>query len=147
MKFNIKDYLFYPAIIQRDEDGTAWDVEIRGWDGAVTFGRSFEEAKVMAQAVIIDMAAGYVKDRKLIPPACKGEPGDELIRIPYDIALKFIIRNVITEGRFHLAGIAKMLNCSPQKVDHVLNFHRSTKLDSLAKILAAVHVPFSVTAG
>lgn len=147
MKFSIKDYLAYPALIEKDEDGTAYDVQIRGWDGAVTFGCSREEAKEMAQTVITDMAAAYFKDRQLIPPACKAEPGDEIIRLPYDLAIKFMISNALTQGGFRPAGIAKILGWSPQKLEHVLNFRRSAKLDSLAKILEAVNIPFSITAG
>ena len=141
---NISDFLKYPARIERDADTNAYAVFVKYEGGQwATSGETYEEALDMAFSVIYD-SAEYLAGKEPIPSSGSHEDGDVDICVPYDLALKFMLRNAMLEERWRLSDVAKKLGYSPQKVARFLNFDRATKLESLGEIFELIGRPLSI---
>ncbi len=140
---NIKDFLIYPAIFTLNNDGS-FTVAIRGWDDCVTEGKTYDEALVMARSVIYDMAE-CLAGKELIPQAVQAQKGDVLIDVGYDLAIKFMLRNVMLSDRWRITDLAKKLGVTKQKIARNLDFSHATKLDILRQFFDAIGHPLNIT--
>lgn len=138
----LSDYLYYPAIIVEEDHG--YIINIRDWPGTFSQADTFDEAVDMAYSLILDMATFYVQDNKEIPHGLKAQKDDVVIDIPYDIAIKFMLRNAMREEHYRPIDLSKKLGITPQKLNQDLGFTRKTKLDTIASLFKAIGRSLSI---
>lgn len=134
---SISDYIAYPVSYTSCADG-GYIVTVHGIDDCMTEGKDLQDAENMGRSAIIDMANAYFKDRDLFPSAPKANDGESVIKLSYDTAIKFFIRNLMKVERVTASEIARRLKVTPQNIQKKLDLYKTTKIDFLAEILEAL---------
>ncbi len=144
---NIKDYQAYPATFTPDGAG-GFNVRIHhsneGQEGWNTCGKTWQEAGEMAVQCIMDAAAADA-GRHEIPHTVQAAPGDVLIALPADVALKIMLRNVMFAGGMSVSDLARKTGRRPQAVFKILDFAKSSRLSTLAPLFAAAGRPLNIS--
>ncbi len=134
----LSDYRRYPAVFLPDGTG-GFTVNVRGLDGAITEGGSEEEAREMAYWAILDYCLALARKREIIPAAPEPRAGDRIIEIPPNIAMKFMLRNVMSVRNYRPADLAKKMDLSTQVMAQVLDFRRKgTRFETLELAFSAL---------
>lgn len=134
---SISDYIAYPVSYTPCDDG-GYIATVRGIDGCMTEGKNIQETKDMARSAIVDMANAYFKDHDLFPKAPKAKEGEETVKLSFDTAIKFFIRNLMKTEKVTASEIARRLKVTPQNIQKKLDLYKTTKIDFLAEILEAL---------
>ena len=132
--YNVKDYLNYPVKYETYPDG-AVTAYFRDFDGATQADSTEEIAEVALDWLTL---AGMVVPRshKLIPAASAPQEGEETISISPTLAMKFILRNAMTEKNLRPSDLARLLGTSSQSINALLDVYRTgTRFDSLYEAL------------
>ena len=140
---NIKDYLTYPALIEKADDGT-YSVNIRGLPHSHTCANTYDEAKAMALELILDCAA-FDAGRTLIAKGDDAKAEEVAINVPADAAIKMMLRNVMYLSHVNVHQLANKINEPDSKVRNTLNFRRATKLETLMLFFKELNAPLSIT--
>ncbi len=141
---SISDYIAYPATFTQCDDG-GYIVTVHGIDGCMTEGRDLQDAKKMARTAIIDMANAYFKERDLFPKAPEYTNDKDSVRLSYDTAIKFFIRNLMKTEHVSSSEIARRLKVTPQNIQKKLDLYKTTKIDFLADILECLGKHLTIT--
>lgn len=139
----VEDYLAYPATVEPNGEG-GFIVTLRGWEGAMTEGKDYDDAMRMAHELVLDCVGFVLAEHKPIPHGIKAEPGDVLIRMTYDEALKMMLRNAMFEDRYRPADLAAALKVGRQKITSALNLRKTTSLNFLAQCCQAISRPLKL---
>ena len=139
----IEDYLTYPATVEGN-DTEGYVVKLRGWEGAITGDQTYDDALNMAHELVLDCVGFVLAEHKPIPHGIKAEPGDVLIRMTYDGALKMMLRNAMFEDRYRPADLAAALKAGRQKITSALNLRKTTSLNFLAQCCQAISRPLKL---
>lgn len=134
---SISDYIAYPVSYTPCDDG-GYIVTVHGIDGCMTEGKNIQEAHEMARSAIIDLANAYFKDRDLFPKATKAGEGEDVVKLSYDTAIKFFIRNLMKTDKVTASELGRRLKVTPQNIQKKLDLYKTTKIDFLAEILGAL---------
>lgn len=141
---DVSSYLVYPAIFTKCNEGD-YTIHIRGIDGAISEGNSFEEALKMAHDLILDWAYFCVQDGEIMPKASPLQDGDVAIKLTLDEALKIVLRNIMIENKIKAIDIANKLGITAQNLNTKLNLFKSTKLDYLEQMFNAIGKNLKIT--
>lgn len=140
----VSEFLTYPVRLEPEAaGGYSVFVKVEG-DELATQGETKEDALNMAKSLIIDNA-GFVAGKEPIPKAGTPADGDELVTLPVDTALKFMLRNAMLEERWRISDLARKLGYTPQRLYRLIDFTNATKLDLLAPIFTAIGRPLHIS--
>ena len=143
---NVKDYLKYSAKIEKGDKFFIINIDGNGWEGALSQGRDLKEAHMMAKAVIYDYIEGLVEFKKRIPePEVIDDGSRYIIDVGYDTALKIMLRNTMYDLMVKPAELARRIGVSPQQLNNILSFRKTTNLNSLASCFKALGKPLTIT--
>ena len=143
---NVKDYLKYSAKIEKGDKFFIINIDGNGWEGALSQGRDLKEAHMMAKAVIYDYLEGLVEFKKRIPePEVIDDGSRYIIDVGYDTALKIMLRNTMYDLMVKPAELARRIGVSPQQLNNILSFRKTTNLNSLASCFKALGKPLTIT--
>lgn len=140
---NILEYMQYPALIEKSEDGT-FSVNLRDFPHSHTCGDTYEEALAMAKDLIIDCAT-FDAGHMLIAKGSSSTSGEVMIHISPDTAIKIMLRNLMLQKRINVHQLAEKIGEPDSKVRNTLNFRRATKLETLMLFFKAIDAPLSIT--
>ena len=110
----------------------------------VTEGETRDEALDLANSVIVEMAE-TLAGHQLIPAAGEAQPGDVMLELSPDFALKVMLRNAMFEEGVRVSDIAKARGVRPQAVFKIVDFSRASKLSSLMPLFEAVKRPLKIS--
>ncbi len=102
---DIQDYLQYSAKITHDGHFFMVEIDGEGWEGALSQGRTIEEAKEMAEALIFDYLEGLIEFKRRIPKPTVIEKDRYIINIGYDAALKVMLRNIMYDKQVNKSNL------------------------------------------
>lgn len=89
----------------------------------------------------------YPHNREIIPAASAVQDGEELVEISPTLALKFILRNVMTERQLSKRALASLLGTSRKSVKKLLDvYDEDTRFDDLFRALAVCGADEEVSA-
>ena len=147
---NIEKYLKYPAQFISDGAGYAVTVKNDGTSEYVfselpTCGDDWDDAMSMATDVVITMAESLIKEKQTVPGAAEFQKEDIVVKIPYHVALKIMLRNLMLEERYRPADICKKLDWTSQEFNAAMSLRKKTAIDTLASIYEAVGRPLQIS--
>lgn len=147
----LNDYLFYPAILEKE--GDAYNVAVKN-DGSssaccdtyYTCGENLEDALFMAQDVILAMSDSLIKDRQKVPSGkVEVKEATHIITLKCHQALKIMLRNAMLEERYRPVDICKKMGISSQKLNQILDLYKNTNLEDLYSIFKVIGRPLQIT--
>ena len=142
---NFKDFSRYPATFIASPEG-GFTVKVSGIDGVISEGDTKEEAVRNAIRAIADMANYYLDDKKQIPPAPAAKEGEEMIDLPFGMAMKLVIRNLMLDKGVSQKALASAIGCSAQLVSQSLDLARTrTSVDALLKYLDVLGIQLKIS--
>ncbi len=137
---DVQDYLQYSAKITPDGDFFMVEIDGEGWEGALSQGRTIEEAQKMAEALIFDYVEGLIEFKRRIPKPTVIKKDRYIINIGYDAALKIMLRNTMYDKQIKQADLARLMNVTPQALNAIISLRKNTNLNRLGecfKVLGA----------
>ncbi len=141
---DIQDYLQYSAKITHDGHFFMVEIDGEGWEGALSQGRTIEEAKEMAEALIFDYLEGLIEFKRRIPKPTVIEKDRYIINIGYDAALKVMLRNIMYDKQVKQAELARLMNITPQTLNAILNLRKNTNLNRLDECFKALGAKLNI---
>ena len=142
---NFKDYSAYPATLIVSPEG-GFTVKVSGIGGVISEGDSRKEAVKNTLAALADMANYYLDEKQPIPPAPPIREGEEMIELPFVMALKLMIRNLMLEKGISQRALAVSVGSSPQLVAQTLDLARTrTSVDALIAYLRELGMDLEVS--
>lgn len=140
----VQDYLQYSAKITPDGEFFMVEIDGAGWEGALSQGRTMDEAHEMAREVILDYIDGLVEFKKRIPVPEVMTEDRYIVNFGYDTALKIVIRNLMYDQQVKPAELARRLRVSNQNLNSILNLRKTTNINRLAECLQALGASLEV---
>lgn len=146
----VSDFMSYPAdfIPAAADEGGGFTVVIHhsndekeGW---ITEGDDFDDAMEWARQCIFD-AFDFDAGQQLIPHTVPAKPGQIMVSISMDRALKAMLRNAMFEQGIRVSDIAKAKGVRPQKIFNLLNFEKATKLELLRPLFEFIGRPLAIS--
>lgn len=149
---DLEKYLTYPARFILDPHSQGFSVFVRN-DGFSkhcfaefsTCGDDFDDAMFKARDVVITMAEGLIQDRQRVPGADKFQRNDHRIEIPYLVALKIMLSNLMLDLEVSVDTLAAKIGISPKKLVDFLNPRKKTSFDDLAQAFKALGKPLKIS--
>ena len=141
---NVQDYIRYSARITPDRDFFMVEIDGKGWEGALSQGRTIEEAKEMAEALIFDYVEGLIEFKRRIPEPTVIEKDRYIVNIGYDAALKIMLRNIMYDKQVKQAELARLINVTPQALNAIINLRKNTNLNRLGECFKALGVKLNI---
>jgi antitoxin HicB len=124
----------YPATVTRD-DGQ-YTVTFPDVPGAVTFGKTREEALRRASEALLTVFDALMRDRREIPPPSTRR--GHMVEIPALEAAKLRLYQTMRGQNVGKAELARRLRWHLPQVDRVLKIRHGSQLDQLQAAFAAV---------
>lgn len=144
---NLCAYWAYPVRFIPAKEG-GYTVIVSGIEGAITEGDDKETAEKSAVSVIADVANYYFDEKKMIPPAPGKKDDEELVRLPFAMALKIALRNELIEQKLSQSELARRLGMSAQLLSQTLDLARTrTSIDVLINAFEAIGKKIDVVIG
>jgi antitoxin HicB len=122
--------LGYPAILEKDQDGTLL-VSFPDFPEAHTFGDDKDEALVRARDALATIIDAYIHDRQAIPRPSILERGMYEVRLPALTVAKVELYNTMRAARVTKTDLARRLGWHLPQVDRLLDVHHASRLDQL----------------
>lgn len=113
-------------------------VQFRDIPEALTQGDTFEEAREMAADALLISMDFYFEDRRPVPVPSKPEPGEVLIDLPPSISAKVLLLNELVSQQITNVELARKMATTKQEVNRIVDLAHATKIDTVAKALAAL---------
>jgi len=129
--------MYYPATFEKEESGL-YSVTFRDIPEAITCGDNYDDAVAMAQDALITAMDFYFEDRRTVPLPSKVQKDDVLIELPASVYAKVLLLNEMIKQNISNVELAKRIHVKPQEVQRITNLGHSTKIDTIAKSLAAL---------
>jgi len=127
----------YPARFSPAKEG-GYVVTFRDIPEAITQGDSIEEARAMAEDVLVSAMDFYFEDRRAVPAPSTPKRGDRLVELPPSVAAKVMLLNELISAGLSNAELARRMGTRPQEVQRIVNLNHATKIDTIAAALAAL---------
>lgn len=135
----------YPARFELAPEG-GYVVTFRDIPEAMTQGDTQQEAEGMASDALLTAMDFYFEDRRAVPLPSDPEPGEVLIDLPPSISAKVILLNELVAQEVTNSDLAKRMGTTKQEVQRIVDLAHATKIDTIAKALAALGKRLSVSA-
>lgn len=129
--------MFFPARFTPADEG-GFVVTFRDIPEAITQGDSESEAEAMAEDVLISAMDFYFDDRRPVPAPSAAAEGERLIELPASIAAKVLLLNELVAAGVSNVELARRMGTRPQEVQRIVDLSHTTKIDTIAKALAAL---------
>ena len=133
----------YP--IELTEDTGGYVVTFPDIPEAMTQGDTLDEALEMAQDVLLIAMDFYFEDKRPVPMPSKAAKGQHTIQLPLSVWAKILVLNELCHQNLQPADVARKMGTRPQDVNHILNLHCTTKIDTIAAALHAVGKELSLS--
>lgn len=127
----------YPAKFEPAEEG-GFNVTFRDIPEAITCGDDYEDALFMAQDALITAMDFYFEDRRAVPAPSKAHKGDVMIELPASIYAKVLLLNEMVKQDISNAELARRIHVKPQEAQRITDLGHNTKIDTIARSLAAL---------
>lgn len=152
MLMNIHDYLVYSAdLIPEDDGGYCVVVHHAEFSEDLPFcqewhtqGEDQEDAVEMAKGLLIILAESFIEEKALFPAAVPLKEGQFEVRLPYHVALKIMIRNLMRTERYRITDLAAHTGASKQNIRSQLDLRKKTHIDTLAEFFKAMGHPLKI---
>ncbi len=149
---NIHDYLVYSADLTPEDSGfyyvavkhAPFSEEILVCQEWNTQGEDQEDAVDMAKDLIITLAECFIEEKAVFPAAVPLKQGQFEVKLPYHVALKIMLRNLMTTEQCRITDLALYSGVSKQKVRKQLDLRRKTHIDTLAQFFKALGHPLKI---
>lgn len=137
--------MYYPATFVKEDNGL-YSVTFRDIPEAITCGDNYDDAVAMAHDALVTALDFYFEDRRTVPPPSKAKKGDVLIELPASVYAKVLLLNEMIKQNISNVELARRIHVKPQEVQRITNLEHATKIDTIAKSLAALgkHLTLSV---
>ncbi|MCL2297800.1 MAG: type II toxin-antitoxin system HicB family antitoxin [Proteobacteria bacterium] len=126
----------YPVSIEKDGDG--FMVSFPDIPEALTCGDTYEEALEMAADALVTAMDFYFEDRRPVPVPGKPERGQATIELPVSVTAKVLLLNEMLRQNISNAELARRIGSQPREVQRIVDLGHATKIDTIAKALAAL---------
>ena len=128
--------LRYPALIEPDTTGFV--VSFRDFPEALSAGATLKEARLMATDALLTAIDLYFEGKCLVPMPSSARNDEELVALPASVCAKILLVNVMLCQNVTRAELASRLDVRPKDVDRFISLDHATKIDSIARALAAL---------
>lgn len=98
----------------------------------------------MAKDLIITLAECFIEEKAVFPAAVPLKQGQFEVKLPYHVALKIMLRNLMTTEQCRITDLALYSGVSKQKVRKQLDLRRKTHIDTLAQFFKALGHPLKI---
>lgn len=129
--------MFYPAKFEAASEG-GYVVTFRDVPEAITQGDSDAEAMAMAEDVLVSAMDFYFEDRRAVPSPSAPLDDERLVELPASISAKVLLLNALIAENMSNADLARRMGTRPQEVQRIVNLGHATKIDTIARALAAM---------
>jgi antitoxin HicB len=136
--------MFSYAIRVHAEAGSFWS-SCRDIPEAHSAGDTEEELLINAVEGLELALTIYVDQSRPIPLPSAPVEGERVIHLPILLAAKVSLWNAMREANMRKADLARLLQSSQTKVDRLLDFEHSSKIEQVEAALAALGKRLSVT--
>lgn len=134
----------YPVILEPDGDG--WMASFPDIPEALTGGETREETLANAHDALLTAFEFYFEDERQVPMPSQ-IPGAELVEVPLSIWSKVLLLNAMLELRIPQVELARLLGTRKQEVQRLIDLRHATKIDTIARAMAALGKPLRLSAG
>lgn len=134
----------YPVILEPDGDG--WMAHFPDIPEALTGGETREETLANARDALLTAFEFYFEDERPVPMPSQ-IPGAELVEVPLSIWSKILLLNTMLERRIPQVELARLLGTRKQEVQRLIDLRHATKIDTIARAMAALGKPLRLSAG
>ena len=149
---NIQNYLVYSADLTLEDSGYYYVVVnhvpfsegipiCQDW---YTQGEDQEDAVDMAKDLIVTLAESFIEVKAMFPAAVPLTQGQFEVKLPYHVALKIMLRNLMITEQCRITDLAQYTGVSKQKVRKQLDLRRKTHIDTLAQFFKALGHPLKI---
>ena len=128
--------MLYPAIFEKE--GIGYNIRFRDIPEAITCGDNYEDAILMAKDALLTSMNFYFEDHRKVPLPSTPKKGDVLIDLPASVFAKVLLLNEMIEQNISNVELAKRIHVKPQEIQRNTNIEHNTKIDTIAKSLAAL---------
>jgi antitoxin HicB len=128
--------LAYPAKLQKD--GKYLMVTFPDIPEAHSMGDSVEDALAMGAEALELALDFYFETHRTVPAPSKVKRGQYVVELPLSVSAKVMLWNEMLRKNVKPAELARRLHTTPQEVNRMTDVRHSTKIDTLAKAIAAV---------
>lgn len=129
--------MFYPAKFEAASEG-GYVVTFRDVPEAITQGDSEAEAMAMAEDVLVSAMDFYFEDRRAVPSPSAPLGDERLVELPASVSAKVLLLNALIAENMSNADLARRMGTRPQEVQRIVNLGHATKIDTIARALAAM---------
>lgn len=146
----LKNYLIYPAEFISDGKGYAVtifheSVENKHYsDDWITCGNDYSDAVEMARDCIVTWAETFFDNKIVFPKALPLKAGQIGIELPYHVALKIALRNLMMKDNVRITTLAECSQKSKQNVFNSLSLRKKTHIDTLAEYFRIAGHPLRI---
>lgn len=127
----------YPAAFVPAEEG-GFVITFRDVPEAISQGESIEECIEQATDSLDEAIIGRINDGEDIPAPSEREPGEYLIPVPPQTALKAALYEEIRNRNLSKVALAALLGIDEREVRRMLDPHHRSKLLRIADVLERV---------
>jgi antitoxin HicB len=129
--------MFYPAHFEPASEG-GFVVTFRDIPEAITQGDTEAEALAMAEDVLVSAMDFYFEDHRAVPAPSPALGGERPVALPSSIWAKVLLLNSLIEAGISNVELARRMGTRPQEVNRIVDLGHATKIDTIAKALAAL---------
>jgi antitoxin HicB len=129
--------MFFPARFEPASEG-GFVVTFRDIPEAITQGDSEAEAMEMAEDVLVSAMDFYFEDRRPVPLPSAAVDGEHLVELPASVSAKVLLLNELVAAGISNVELARRMGTRPQEVQRIVDLSHATKIDTIAKALAAL---------
>ena len=128
----------YPCIFEPegDESYEGWyNVSFPGIPGALTCGRDWKTAMIMAEDCLVVSLASYVDRQRELPEPSPWQKGQELFTVQPLIAAQLDLYNAMREQGVTVSDLAQRLNLPEADARRLLSLDYKTSINEVAEAL------------
>jgi antitoxin HicB len=129
--------LAYPVKLKSAKEG-GFVVTFPDIPEAITQGEDREDALTMAAEALETALDFYFETRRQVPAPSKAKRGQASVGLPLSVSAKVLLWNEMLRKGVKAAELARRLRTTPQEVNRMTDIRHATKIDTLAKAMAAV---------
>lgn len=128
--------LIYPVELTSDDNGTLL-VTFPDVPEAVTFSEDEDETLLVAEDALLVMLSAYMDEHQPIPEPSplNGRPG---VALKVIASGKVALYNAMLAAHKRKTDLARMLNLTPNQIDHLLSLHHKSRIEQIETALAAL---------
>lgn len=143
----LNNFLYFNVKYETLDDGyTATIEDLETDDYYFTQGNTLEDVQNMAKSCIVDMFKAEIALKRKVPISRAYEHGNYNLKLDYDLALKFMLNNLMYDLKITKTELANKLNISFANLSNKLKLNKTTSLNDLARMFEVLGVPLKISA-